>query len=245
MKNFVYSIFLLVTTISSNALAQDEAVDAKMQQLTKQLADGIKAKGKTRIGITDLTDLQGYPTELGKYLAVEIQGNLVNNNLRVINRERLAQLLEENKLTAKGLLDPDNALKLQKAAGMEAIVIGTIAPFEKTVNINVLALDLQGAKAIASAKVSIPRTPSIDALIRTVIGQGPNTVTNLPSLASDSHEKDLPKSECEKYGLVLVTVNIVLKIGLASHCYYINVQHILPKKLIFLYHQVQLPVLLF
>jgi len=193
--------FLLLLTIFQpfQSFAQDDAVGLKMQQLAKQLADALKSKSKTRVGVTDLTDLQGYPTELGTYLAIELQSSMVNNGLRVINRQRLEQLLIENKLTAKGIVDPENALKLKKAAGMEVIIIGTLTPFEKTVTINVLALDLEGAEAIASAKASIPRTQDVDALLRNFSKQ---TVVQYneqgPGAGSpDNSEKVMEKGECQ------------------------------------------------
>lgn len=190
-------LLMLAFLMPSYSFAQDDVVNAKIQQLAKELADGIRTKGKTRVGITTLTDLQDYPTELGKYLAVKLQGYLVNNNLRVINRTQLDKLLEENRLTAKGLLNPDSALKLQKATGMEVVVIGTLAPSVKSVDINVLALDLQGAEAIASAETAVPRTESIDAMLRTTVRQE-STEKSKP--LRENEEKDLSKSECEKQG---------------------------------------------
>ena len=181
------------------ASAQDEAVNAKVQQLAEQLASRIQARGKTRVGVLMLTDLQNYPTELGKYLAVKLESYLLfNTNLRITNRSQLSKLLEENQLTAKGILNPDGALKLQKVTSVEVVVIGTITPFAKYVDITAQALDLQGAEAIASAETSVPRTESIDQLIRTVVGSDQQSTD--PGPRRDFSVIDLPKAECENQG---------------------------------------------
>ena len=153
--------------------AQNSDVDTKMQKMAAQLAKRIRATGKNRVGVAYFNDLQENVPELGKYLAETFQGELVNNQLRVVNRQRLSQLLIEKELTAKQLLDPANALKIGKAAGMEVIKTGTITPIDKhSVAVNVLAMDVQGAEAIASAKTMLNRTNSLNDLMRSTIKQG-------------------------------------------------------------------------
>lgn len=167
--------FLLAVSILSPVLsnAQEGDIDEKMQKVAAQFAERIRATGKNRVGVADFNDLQGNVPELGKFLAENLQGELVNNQLRIVNRQRIEQLLIENKLTAQRLLDPTNALTLGKAAGMEVIVTGTITPLdERSIVLNVLALDIQGAMAIASAKTTLNRTASLNDLMRSTVKQG-------------------------------------------------------------------------
>lgn len=185
----VLQFLLLGCALLQPALAQESDIDTKMEKMATQLSERIRTAGKSRIAVTDFTDLQGNVTELGKYLAENFQGSLVNHQLRVVNRQRLSQLLTENKLTAQGLLDPNNSLKIGKAAGMEVIIVGTISPIdERTIAINVLALDVQGAEAIASAKTALIRTGSLNDLLRANVTNGSSAIQETPTISTTGTE---------------------------------------------------------
>lgn len=173
MKNPFFYLLILCGFLPMTVKSQESDIDTKLEKMASQLSERIRTAGKTRVAVVDFTDLQSNVTELGKYLADNFQGALVNNQLRVINRTRLSQLLEENKLTAQGLLDPANALKIGKAASIEVIIIGTLTPIDdRSIAINALALDVQGAEAIASAKISLVRTSSLNDLLRSNVKVG-------------------------------------------------------------------------
>ncbi|MCF0070794.1 CsgG/HfaB family protein [Dyadobacter sp. CY261] len=199
MKALCSFLTLCLSVLQTSLFAQDASLDARLQQLSVNLANGIRAKGKTRIGVADLTDLKGYSIELGRWLATEIQGNLINTNLTVINRERLSQLFTEQELTSKRILDPKFALELQKATTMEVIVIGNITPFAKEIAVNLQAVDLQGAVAIASSKISLPRTQDINDLLEKVIPKGDEVLPHDPKKNS-AGETSMTKNECEQGG---------------------------------------------
>ncbi|MFN8349483.1 MAG: FlgO family outer membrane protein [Spirosomataceae bacterium] len=185
MKQVQTLLLMITTMLPYFSYAQESDIDTKMEKMATQLSERIRTAGKSRIAVTDFTDLQGNVTELGKYLAENFQGALVNQQLRVVNRQRLSQLLTENKLTAQGLLDPTNSLKIGKAAGMEVIIVGTVAPIdERTIAINVLALDVQGAEAIASAKTALVRTSSMNDLLRTNVTNGSSSTQETSTLST-------------------------------------------------------------
>lgn len=185
MKNSFFYLLILCGFLPLTGKTQESDIDTKMEKMATQLSERIRTAGKSRIAVTDFTDLQGNVTELGKYLAENFQGALVNHQLRVVNRQRLSQLLTENKLTAQGLLDPTNSLKIGKAAGMEVIIVGTVAPIdERTIAINVLALDIQGAEAIASAKTALIRTGSLNDLLRANVTNGSSSIQETSTLST-------------------------------------------------------------
>ena len=171
MKTLLKLIFVLLVIGTVQAQTPSNDVDSKMEKMAQDLAKQLRTAGKSRIGVADFTDLQGYITELGKYLADDFQGALVSQKLRVINRQRLSQLLIEKKLTAQKLLDPTNSLEFGKAANMEVIIVGTVTVSDREFVINVLALDVQGAEAIASAKTKILRTAQLDKMQETIVPQ--------------------------------------------------------------------------
>src|SRR6267142_2693780 len=116
-------------------------------------------------------DLQGNVTELGRFLAEELSGALVNDSrgFRVIDRAHLKAILQEHKLAATGLIDPQTARQLGKIASVDTLVTGTItSAFGETVRVLVKALDVETADIIAQSSADIPKTDAI----KTLLGQG-------------------------------------------------------------------------
>src|SRR6266487_307295 len=105
--------------LCARALAQE--MDKELSDLAKKIATLTKENGKKKITVLDFTDLQGGASELGKYVAEELTVNLVivKTNFSVLDRANLRKILAEHKLTATGLVDPENAKKLGQFAGVD------------------------------------------------------------------------------------------------------------------------------
>src|SRR5438046_1195241 len=93
---------LLTPVITVPAFAQD------MKPLSSYLAERIAASNRKTVAVVDFTDLQGNVTELGRFLAEELSVALAGNarTFEVIDRTHLKSILQENKLAATGLIDP-------------------------------------------------------------------------------------------------------------------------------------------
>jgi len=200
---FFFLIFCFNGLILS---AQSDALDDKIGRIVNDLV--IKMNTKTTIknvAIADFANLNGSPTELGKYLAEQFSDVMVNANISfsVINRGRLNFLLKEAGLDAKGLLDPNSVAKLGKLKGIDAIVVGTMTSVGENINVNVQALNLESAVILASAKGSLPRTPAIIELEKKELGIEPSgqpPVKNPPTPpkapAQSTFKKDPLLFEC-------------------------------------------------
>jgi len=201
---FFFLIFCFNGLILS---AQSDALDDKIGRIVNDLV--IKMNTKTTIknvAIADFANLNGSPTELGKYLAEQFSDVMVNANISfsVINRGRLNFLLKEAGLDAKGLLDPNSVAKLGKLKGIDAIVVGTMTSVGENINVNVQALNLESAVILASAKGSLPRTPAIIELEKKELGIEPGgvvtpvkPVTTKPKVpAQSTFKKDPLLFEC-------------------------------------------------
>src|ERR1035438_1809081 len=111
-------------------IARTQDMDTELTKLTEDLAGKIKANGSKKITVLDFTDLQGGSSELGKYIAEQLTVDFVmtKRDFAVLDRANLKSILAEHKLTATGLVDPENAKQLGKFAGVDALIIGTIIP---------------------------------------------------------------------------------------------------------------------
>jgi TolB-like protein len=172
-KNHGYWHFLVVGLVlfmpsPTPTLAQELR---ELKDVSSKLAPRIAASGRKTIAVVDFTDLQGNVTELGRYLAEELSGDMFEEarGFRVIDRSHLRAILQEHKLASTGLIDPQTARQLGQFAGVDTLVTGTItSAFGDTVRVMVKALDVSTAEMIAESSVSIPKTDAIKSLL----GQG-------------------------------------------------------------------------
>src|ERR1051326_1481174 len=115
-------------------------MDKELQNLADKLGAAIKEHGGKKVTVLDFTDLQGNSEgELGKYIAEQLTIDLVmsKRDFSVLDRANLKKILAEHKLTATGLVDPENAKKLGMFAGVDAMILGTIV--SKNQNISLTA----------------------------------------------------------------------------------------------------------
>jgi len=157
-------------------LALGSAPASGYERETRAAADVINEKlavaGKKSVAVVDFTDLQGEATELGRFLAEEISVALASGDLplEVVDRTHLKVLVQENKLSATGLIDPATAKKLGQIAGVDAIVTGTLTPFGDSVRLTLKALDTSTARIVAATTAEIPKTKAIEELIARGVG---------------------------------------------------------------------------
>jgi TolB-like protein len=172
------------------AYAQNDSKQ-ELKKLADDLTQQIKQKGNKRIAVASFTDQQNNVTELGKYLSQQFIVNLIRNGLDVVDRSRIEDLMEENKMSSKGLLDPKNQAKLGQLVGIEVIIVGTTTPSDKSVELIITALDITRGSGIAGTDGSITRTDAINDLLRSnvKVGGGSSSIQETPNINNSS--KDL------------------------------------------------------
>lgn len=161
-------ILAVILTLISGvfALARGQDVDAAISNLTTNLASKINSQGKKKVAVIDFTDLDGGSSELGKYVAEQLTVDLVNvrTDFSVLERHNLNKILAEHKLTATGLVDPDNAKKLGQFAGVDAIILGTLATKKENVTATAKIITTDTAEIIGAARVQFTNDVSIQQL---------------------------------------------------------------------------------
>lgn len=157
----VFCAFYLAFGSPHGAFAQD------LKSPIAILAARIATSGRKTVAVVDFTDLEGNPTRLGRFLAEEVSVDLVEvaKGYDVIDRTRLNVLLQEHRLAARGLIDPQTAKKLGQIAGADALVTGIMTPLGETVRVALKVLDTDTAKTIAAITIDIPKTPAIATLL--------------------------------------------------------------------------------
>lgn len=146
------AIALCFVLCSLIARAQD--MDTELTKLTEDLAGKITANGNKKVTVLDFTDLQGGSSELGKYIAEQLTVDFVmsKRDFTVLDRANLKSILAEHKLTATGLVDPENAKQLGKFAGVDALIIGNIIPIGSNTTLTVKIITTETAEVVGAAK---------------------------------------------------------------------------------------------
>jgi TolB-like protein len=177
----LFAVFIILLTLSQRARGQQ----TELRTLATGLAEDIQASGKKTIAVVDFTDLQGNPTELGRYLAEELSVAMARTHkgFEVIDRAHLKAILTEHKLAASGLIDPATAKKLGQISGADVLLTGTMTPFSESVRIAVKALATDTARIIGADTAELPKTATIIELIGHGVG-GKDTANGAPARRS-------------------------------------------------------------
>ena len=152
-------VFASVLATGAPARAFERELEARAGSLARSLEE---AEVKS-VAVVDFTDLRGRATELGRFLAEELSAKLVAAapDLRVVDRMRLAPILEERKLSSTGLIDAEAGGEVARIAGVEALVTGRLTPFRDTVRVSLLVLRRGSAEVVVSEVADVPRTGAL------------------------------------------------------------------------------------
>ena len=141
-------------------------MDKELSDLAAKLATQINDHGKKKVAVLDFTDLQGGSSELGKYIAEQLTVNLVmgKRDFSVLDRANLKSILAEHKLTATGLVDPENAKKLGMFAGVDALILGTIIPKGQNTSLNAKIITTDTAEIVGAARAEFVTDSTVQQL---------------------------------------------------------------------------------
>jgi TolB-like protein len=166
-----FLIAALCAVLSGHAFAQEQSMNAALSSLADNLAGQIKAHGNKKVTVLDFTDLQGNYSELGRYVAEQLTVNLVlgKRDFAVLDRANLKQVLAEHKLTAKGLVNPENAKKLGQFAGVDALILGTLVPTKQDVELTAKIITTDTAEIIGAARMNFANSPETAQLLQNTV----------------------------------------------------------------------------
>ena len=156
-------------SIAIPTLAQ--SLDVEVAGLAAKISKTLVGKSKSKVAVLDFTDLQGRPTELGRFLAEQLSIDLVNSSgMSVMDRAHLKSILDEHKFSESGLVSPEGAKKLGQFAGVDAILLGTVTSMEDDMVLTAKAISTETAEIIAANKATFRRTKDTHQLVTQSVG---------------------------------------------------------------------------
>jgi TolB-like protein len=157
-------IFALLLLTPLQVLGQD--LRAGVEQLATQVGQGAPGGKTLRVAVVDFPDLQGVVSDLGRFIASRLTTRLAQSpKFSVIERQRLGQVLAELRFSMSDLVDPTKAKQLGRMAGVEAIVVGTIADLGNQVDLDARMIEIETNRMLLGATVSIGKDPTVTAML--------------------------------------------------------------------------------
>ncbi len=178
------AVFLLTALLLAQSVhAQGEKMDTQLQKMTEALSAQIKENGRKKVAVLDFTDLQGVGSLLGKHIAEEMTVNFVigKRDFSVLDRANLKRILAEHKLTASGLVDPENAKKLGQFSGVDALVMGTIVPKAQNIHLTAKIIATDTAEIVGAARTEFHADESVQKLLGQASQDTPPTSEDEPA----------------------------------------------------------------
>jgi hypothetical protein len=175
---------LLVCWFAMVGVASAQTLDQEMSRLADNISKSLVAQGYKNVAAIDFTDLQGQPTELGRFLSEALAVEIVSTaGVSMVDRANIKSILEEHKLTESGLVNPANAKKLGEFAGVDAILIGNATALDDGIVLMVKAIATSSAKIVAAGRIKFSKTSEIQQLLNRGISS--NAIASTTHAAGD------------------------------------------------------------
>lgn len=141
-------------------------LDLRIDDLSRQISNGLAENQKSTIAVVEFVDLKGRITDFGRFLAEKLITRLYQTKkFKVIERQMLNKIVNEQKLSLTGMIDQSTAQQLGKLLGVDAIASGTVTDLGKTLDINARLINTQTAEIFAVASVEIIKDEAVRKLM--------------------------------------------------------------------------------
>ncbi len=177
---------------------------AKITKTVMDIQEGDKVyqemKRVTRIAITEFT----YGDEFNDFtrnVQDILYTNLIQRGMKVVEREKMEQVLEELGKSFSGMLDFSTAAEIGKMLGVEAIVVGTVADMGNSVDLRVRLVDVEKSAAITAAQIDVVK----DTIIIKLLGSGVRSpVYGETSIPSPKEGKAIQEVNVQSFNFKLI-----------------------------------------
>jgi TolB-like protein len=182
---FTSALFALVYWVATNAgVARAQDYEAELKTTATSLVGKLEAANQQSGTVLDFTDLQGAPTELGRFLAQELSDQLVTMSKKIsfVDRANLQTLLRENKLSMDGLVNPESSKRLGKLIGVDTIIFGNTTQIGDKIRLSIRAVAVETGKIVATQSSNLPVAGGLGDLQTRGVASAPTESTSSSSV---------------------------------------------------------------
>ena len=208
-KVILIAIILLLTVVTYS----QESFKNSLEAISTDLCSKMVKKGKKKVVVLFVTDINKTQTSAGKYMADVVSFYIVNNQggFSVFDRENLSGIVEAKKLISEGYIDVNNAKQLGKILSVEAIVVGNYTVLSASLSLTLKALDVNDGFVIAQSLNDLP----IDKDAASLLG------VNFGSRSNNSNKgfNNIPLNSNEDYNNPETVNKECIKLATGDYCF--------------------------
>jgi TolB-like protein len=210
MKSSGFSLTLGIIFLTLPVyLFSQGGLDQRIVELSQQIATEMTEYQKTTIAVVEFSDLQGNVTDFGRFLAEELITRLYQTKkFKVIERQLLNKIINEQKLTLTGLVDPSSAKQLGKLLGVDAIASGTITDLAQSLRVNARLISTETGELFSVASTEIFKDESVMKLMKTGSATTTNNNNEFTSSTAKPVKNLVQKVEAENFTFELKEVKV-------------------------------------
>ncbi|HLA41361.1 MAG TPA: CsgG/HfaB family protein, partial [Candidatus Glassbacteria bacterium] len=164
-------VFLTLLTVLSPAFAQAGRAGAPaggyeeaLEALAEQIEAGIPAR--MSIAVLAFEGLGGDRPDFARYTAEALSTTLARRGrFRVVERRRLDLILEELKLNASGLVDPEARKRFGWVLGVQAVLLGSYQTFPASVRLNARLVATEAGETLSAGQITAGKYSGIRKLL--------------------------------------------------------------------------------
>lgn len=159
---FALVVGMLVPAELRAAADLDEGVEELAREIQRQIA----RLGRKAVAVVDFSDLEGRITLLGRFVADELSARLVRGGeVRVVDRQHLGRVIEEQKLAIYGVTSPAAVRRLGQLVGADVLVVGTVTDLGEQVRVTAKVLSTRSGEIVGSAQTTVPKDDTVRRLL--------------------------------------------------------------------------------
>lgn len=176
VRNLIFLACTLSILMTGSSAKGADSLESAMKEVAASLGPSLSESGLKKLAVVEFTDLNGYRSALGPFLAEELTTQLFEAKpgaFDFVERQQLAKVLAEQKLTSSSLFEAGSIASVGKVLGIQAIVTGSIADLGEEIKVNTRVISVESARIVAAASAKFPRKGSVETLLRQTGGVGP------------------------------------------------------------------------
>lgn len=165
IKQFT-QIFLFLVPVFLTPVALAGQLELSILEIGKRIGTQIKERQAKKLAVFSFSNLNGYQSALGDFIAEELITALFSEgNFDIVERRELDRILKEYERYTSGNFDRETIAELQKLLGIDVLITGTITDLGERIKINSRAISVETGKVFAAASVSVDRDSVIEKLM--------------------------------------------------------------------------------
>lgn len=161
----MFMMMFFCPQFSANVFAES-VLEEDVALMSKSVLE--KVGQHDRVAVMDFKNLDGQINYFGKYLAGTVGTRLANAGVRVIERDELERIFEEQKIQMSGAFDSQTLTKIGQLTGASSVLVGTITDFDEKVDVSLKLLDVEKGENKGGGSSAIKKTRAIRKLIDTI-----------------------------------------------------------------------------